>query len=144
MDDAAISELLSFFDFAHLPPHLAAASEPFYFAAHALEALGTDGDAYLADLAADTPGNEGIEARRKIALAVEYLHSDAAKMSGCIAHVLRLILEAKDCAVRAALVRHRAEQADGLTSSKPVAAADLPALLAGVERLRNVKPEGKV
>jgi hypothetical protein len=111
MDDTAISELLSFFDFAHLPPHLAAASEPFYFAAHALEALGADGDAYLADLATDTPGNEGAEARRKIALAVAYLHSDAATMSGCIAHVLRLLLEAKDCAVRAALVRHRAKQA---------------------------------
>lgn len=134
--DPAISELLSFFDFAHLQertPHLAAASEPFYFAAHALDAMGTDGDAYLADLAEDSPGNEGAEARFKVSRAREAL---ASKAIGGIGPALRLLLEAKDCAVRAALVRHRAEQAGGLTSSKTVAVADLPGLLAGIERLR--------
>ncbi len=107
--DPAVAELLSFFDFAHLrerTPHLAAASEPFYFAAHALDAIGTDGGAYLDDLAADSPGNEGAEARFKVSRAREAL---ASKAIGGIGPALRLLLEAKDCAVRAALVRHRSE-----------------------------------
>lgn len=49
--------------------------------------MGTDGDAYLADLAEDSPGNEGAEARFKVSRAREALASKAiggiGPRSGC-------------------------------------------------------------
>ena len=141
--DPALAELLSFFDFAHLrerTPHLAAASEPFHRLAHI---MAPDPSAAVDGLRATIlrmdcePGREAAAAALKLRrleaalVAPDYAVIDSAGPED----FLRTLLEAKDCAVRAALVRHRAEQADGLTSSKTVAVADLPGLLAGVERL---------
>jgi hypothetical protein len=125
--DPAVAELLSFFDFAHLrerTPHLAAASEPFHEAAHAL--IGSSQHRALATLetlawSLDHDSREGSEAAAKLAVilrgAKALEHWDSSR-----AGWLRLLLEAKDCAVRAALVRHRAEQpAKPLTYSDVVA-----------------------
>lgn len=118
MTDPAIAELLSFFDFAHLPPHLAAASEPFHQVAHAL-ADGNPGP--IVDLYVGPPympGAEGAEARRKLGQIHDALLNGRAAISG-IGPVLRTLLEAKDCAVRAALVRHREQRAAEPVSDQP-------------------------
>lgn len=152
--DPAIAELLSFFDFAHLrerTPHLAAASEPFHRLAHIMApnpSAAVDGLRATILRMDCEPGREAAAAALKLRrleaalVAPDYAVIDSAGPED----FLRTLLEAKDCAVRAALVRHRAERAAVPVSdaglpmqtyeqSKTVAVADLPGLLAGVERL---------
>jgi hypothetical protein len=218
--DPAISELLSFFDFAHLrerTPHLAEASAPFHEAAHAAARHNFAAIGLVEVLRARmiTAGDrESAAAVGKLdAILAEWDHDRTPEEHRAAdPTTLRLLLEAKDCAVRAALVRERALQADadhlraealtllaavprgvetlagtperlGLLyragvvgevsrpdsqgvataqitrlgahvletlhadrageAGKTVAPADLPGLLAGIERLRGSKPEGE-
>ncbi len=121
--DPAIAELLSFFDFAHLQertPHLAAASEPFYRAAHALadtltgpiepETEAFTRMAFGLTEAMEDGSAEAREAAAKVSTVIrEGATTGIYAWRQSLARWLRLLLEAKDCAVRAALVRHRAE-----------------------------------
>lgn len=127
--DPALAELLSFFDFAHLrerTPHLAAASEPFHRLAHI---MAPDPSAAVDGLRATIlrmdcePGREAAAAALKLRrleaalVAPDYAVIDSAGPED----FLRTLLEAKDCAVRAALVRHREQRA-----AEPVSDAGLP------------------
>ena len=142
--DPAVAELLSFFDYAHLPPHLAEASRPFHKAAHALAiALTGPGEpetepftrmafALVEDL--EDGSTEAREAAAKVALVIrEGATTGVHAWRQSLGRWLRLLLEAKDCAVRAALVRAREQPAE---QAKTVAVEHLPGLLAGIERLR--------
>lgn len=106
--DPAVCELLSFFDTEHLPAHLAEAARPFCAVARALVA-GDVGP--VLDLV-EPGGRVRIGSREcrtadvKLLMARDILRSGRAAISG-LAPVLRLLLEAKDCAVRAVLVVQR-------------------------------------
>lgn len=113
--------LMQFFSFGHLPDHLKAASEPFAVAARALDNDVSKTHVFhqeavcLQELmmhAAGLPNNlESQEAMLKLsALVVAFRrHLDANKLvPKTIA--LRILLEAKDCAVRAVLYK---EPSDG-------------------------------
>lgn len=136
--DPEIAELLSFFDSTHLLPHLAEASRPFRDAAHHLVDSEIGALSALDDLA-ERLGAQPEREARAAAAKLSAILLEARRLEGwrsSMGRWLRLLLKAKDCAVRAVVARHRAEQADGLTSSKTVAVADLPGLLAGIERIR--------
>lgn len=121
--------LMQFFSFGHLPDHLKAASEPFALAAAAVNACGTTlrgssdiGEdlvrttglerdlARLSAFVADLPVNlESNEAMRKIASIGQDLYSvEVGQRFAHITDVMRMLLEAKDCAVRAALYKEPA------------------------------------
>lgn len=119
-------ELLQFFEYAHLKPHLQTVSRPFGEVAEALAAMTTEQIEAEADLiersqAASilsslmgnidrtTPPNiEATMAVVKIGEAARHLVTQAACGSarGSLDFVLRRLLEAKDCAVRALLFKH--------------------------------------
>lgn len=109
----AIARLLRHFDFAHLPPHLAVVSERFHAAALVLAARDSwvaNEVAQLANHLRSWPGPESEEAQRKL----EQLRgriADHGQPRRCgwwgLLRWLRLLLEAKDCAVRAVLELQR-------------------------------------
>lgn len=136
--DPAIAELLSFFDFAHLPEHLARASAPFGALAERLVATVAAGSGdpepfrEARRLAAHLAAREHRE-DREAGAKLERVAREALDLNGygwrqSLGAWLRLLLEAKDCAVRAALVRHRAEgiTASGLAEAQRLAADPCP------------------
>lgn len=92
--------LMQFFAYAHLPPHLQAASKPFATAAETLDLRP------LAEHLATLPNNEQrLVAMRKINQAAEILQPHARALPFFeqvnVREALQLLIEAKDCAVRA-------------------------------------------
>jgi hypothetical protein len=104
-------ELLQFFAFEHLPPHLRAVSEPFCVLAQdlcsmSLAGFGERASERISQRMAEweeTPiaNVEATWAGQKLAQAREWTWANNDPLS----HVLRLVLEAKDCAVRAVLYK---------------------------------------
>lgn len=105
------SDLLQFFEYAHLPPHLQETSRVFCILAHRLVDLDVDGSEtsvqtmhrLVAWIETDFPANcESTWAQMKL--------NDAERMLSThhVDEVLRKVLEAKDCAVRARLFKHPA------------------------------------
>lgn len=98
--------ILRYFAYAHLPPHLQEVSRPFAELAHAIVANPDDKMAtrdqhyelidFLNAIGA-TDIDERKEAADKLCMARKEV------VSFCTRDALRLILEAKDCAVRAVL-----------------------------------------
>lgn len=100
-------ELLQFFAYAHLPPHLQAVSQPFGDTAEALAAmpiglLEDDGDSLVSSLSREydcaSPANH--EATWAVVKIGEARHALPR-----LDMALRKLLEAKDCAVRAVLYK---------------------------------------
>jgi hypothetical protein len=101
--------LMQFFTYAHLPPHLQEASKPFCEIAEKLAAMSTDereenGYAALGVLREKLEGlpsnSESMEADAKLAFA-----QDGVCERYELDDLLRYVLEAKDCAVRAVLFK---------------------------------------
>lgn len=119
-------ELLQFFVYAHLPAHLQPISKPFGEVAEALAAMTIDQLEAEADLversqaasilsgltgnidSATPPNIEATMAVVKIGEAARHLMTQAACGSArsSLDFVLRRLLEAKDCAVRALIFKH--------------------------------------
>lgn len=105
-------ELLQFFTYEHLPPHLRAISEPFCLLARELAALPEDAfeasareliGARMAAWEAESVCNvEATWAGTKLSDARGWTWSN---LPYRIDRILRYVLEAKDCAVRAALYK---------------------------------------
>lgn len=110
MDDT-IRRLLGYFSHAHLPPHLAAASAPFGALAERVAAAVTTEDPAafrdlrtFAEVLAVVDHPEAREAATKMErVAREALASGGYGWRMSLGRWLRLLLEAKDCAVRAAV-----------------------------------------
>lgn len=99
-------ELLQFFAFEHLPPHLRAVSEPFAIAAHAgdLRTL----EPVLAKLPCNLESNEALAKVCKAAECFKFAkRRQVLGFDSTVAETqaIRKLLEAKDCAVRAVLYR---------------------------------------
>ncbi len=101
--------LLQFFAHAHLPAQLAAASKPFCEVAEKIDGMTSrereaDPSAVLLELRKsllDLPVNiESLEAAEKL----DYAH-EGMSAGYSVGDVLRYVLEAKDCAVRAVLFK---------------------------------------
>jgi hypothetical protein len=110
--DPAIEELLSFFDFQHLverTPWLADASRPFQAVALVLvegnRSASRPKVTELLGFVKQTPGRETAAAVVKLQSIVDTLSFAVEPPTEAM---LRLLLEAKDCAVRAVLVLRRA------------------------------------
>lgn len=118
--------LRQFFSFGHLPDHLKAASEPFASVADAVvaNALGSSADedlvrttelerdlARLSAFVAELPVNiESNEAMRKLAsIGLDLYSVEVGQRFAHITDVMRILLEAKDCAVRSVLYKEPAE-----------------------------------
>jgi hypothetical protein len=108
--------LLQFFTYAHLPEHLQAVSKPFGDAAHALDGLPGnllrgEGAEWLIEEVMTTvkalPDNpERKETKRKLREVQALTHAYPNGEGGVGKEAaLRLLLEAKDCAVRAVLFK---------------------------------------
>lgn len=113
--------LMQFFSFGHLPDHLKAASEPFAAAVAAVEGcpyqtLGEDlvrttrierDLARLSAFVAELPVNiESNEALRKLAsIGLDLYSVEVGQRFANTTDVMRVLLEAKDCAVRAVLYK---------------------------------------
>jgi hypothetical protein len=92
----------TFFQFAHLPPHLQAISRPFCEAALAVDAAESfDLLACHEVLDAAPDRSEAAEGAAKL----DVFHADSTRDAQ-----LRALLEAKDCAVRAYLPDHPGER----------------------------------
>ena len=104
-------ELLQFFEHEHLPPHLRAVSEPFCVLAHDLAALSDEFESRAAERIRQRMAEWEVEPHdnteatwvwTKLGHAREWTWSN---MPYRLDRVLRLVLEAKDCAVRAVLYK---------------------------------------
>jgi hypothetical protein len=100
--------LLQFFAYEHLPPHLKDVSRPFGEMAKAIlsdrEQAAQKVDAAIAWIERDLPSNpEATWARTKLAEVSLMLSGHNPRMT--FDEALRLLLEAKDCAVRAVLFK---------------------------------------
>lgn len=99
------SELMQFFEFAHLPPKLQAVSQPFCLMADRVHNFTNEAHGELGGLIAwvetDLPSNqEATWALLKLQDAQRMLATNQSRDE-----VLRKVLEAKDCAVRAFLFK---------------------------------------
>jgi hypothetical protein len=102
MEQAMTHYLMQFFTFAHLPPHLQVASAPFAELASKVQAgERLHGDFYaLRDAIKTLPDNPQRE--RALAKIHRAWHEAATNHTE---YALHLLLEAKDCAVRAVLFK---------------------------------------
>jgi hypothetical protein len=116
------SDLLQFFAFAHLPPHLQAASQPFAVLADKVHdepsAADQEFSRIISWIETDFPANPEatfaqtklMDARRELSRRLKDWAACYPDRAGTLIDyerdiVLRAILEAKDCAVRARLYK---------------------------------------
>jgi len=133
--DPAVAELLTFFDHDHLPPDLAEVARPFREAALAWQEEGQP-DLALALVRRTLPGREGEAMSAKLRMM-----QDAQRAWDRREEALRLLLEARDCAVRAVMVLRR-ERSDLLDSLAGAEACTT--ILAGPGRMADLETIGAV